>query len=123
MEGRQWPYLADEGDIKQWAEYRPEARHEFPRLVRRLINQTNDQVVRLEMRTGKGTDVRGYDGIVESGRATPFVPAGLSVWELGTNADPQAKANSDYRERTNYPLGIDMATTTFVFVTPRQWSG
>ena len=32
-----------------------------------------------------------------------------------------AKANKDYRERTADPLGVDMANTTFVFVTPRRW--
>ena len=32
-----------------------------------------------------------------------------------------AKANDDYRKRTNDPLGIDRASATFVFVTPRQW--
>ncbi len=114
MEVSRWPHLADEGDIQQWAEYRAEARHEFPRLIRRLINQTNDQVVRLEMRSGKGTDVTGYDGLVEAAQATPFVPDGLSVWELGTGGDPQDKANRDYRERTKNSLGIDKSTTTFV---------
>src|SRR3712207_4671798 len=105
MEHR-WPHLVDAGDIQQWAEYRSEARTEFPRLIRRLISQTNDQVVRLEMRSGKGTDVHGYDGVVEAAQATPFVPAGLSVWELGTGGDPRDKANRDFRERTKNPLDV-----------------
>src|SRR5690349_21544102 len=123
MEGNRWPHLADSGDIQQWAEYRAGARNEFPALVRRLISQTNDQVVRLEMRSGKGTDMKGYDGVVEAGRATLFVPEGLSVWELGTNKDALAKANDGYRTRTKDPLGVDQRTTTFVFVTPRAWEG
>lgn len=119
--GSGWPHLADAGDVVRWAEDRIEARHEFPRLLRSLINETNDQVVRNDMRAGKGVDVRGYDGIVEAQRPTPLVPSGLSVWELGTGADPTKKANGDYRERTDNPLGIDKKTATFVFATPRQW--
>src|SRR4051812_28198459 len=113
-----WPHLADAGDIQHWAERRIEARHEFPRLGRSLIAQTNDQVTRLDMRAGMGTDVHGYDGIVEALRGTPFVPSGLSVWELGTGADVPKKANKDYRDRLKDSLGIDPATATFVFATP-----
>ena len=106
----------------QWAD-RVEARTDFPRLVRRLIRQTNDQVVSLEMRAAEGTDFSGYDGQVEALKATPFVPSGRSVWELGVGADPAAKANADYKNRTENPIGVDKSTTTFVFATPRRWAG
>ena len=121
MAGGRWPHLADASDIRRWAEDRIEARSEFPRWVRTLIDQTNDQVVSLDMRAGKAVDVHGYDGLVEAAKATPFVPAGLSVWELGTGADPVAKANKDYRDRTKDSLGIDKSRAVFVFATPRQW--
>jgi hypothetical protein len=74
------PHLADATALEQWAE-RYGARYEFARLVRRLIRQTNDQVVALQMRAAEGTDFRGYDGEVEASRGTPFVPLGASVWE------------------------------------------
>lgn len=73
------------------------------------------------MRGGEGIGLPGYDGIVEASRATSFVPEGLSVWEMGVNNDPAGKAAEDYRTRTAEPLGVDMSTTTFVFVTPRRW--
>jgi hypothetical protein len=117
--GRRFPHLADARDLEGWAE-RIEARSEFPRLVRRLIHQTNDQIVSLEMRAAEGTGFQGYDGEVEASRATPFVPGGASVWELGVGP-PESKANADYRTRTDDPLGRDKTTTTFVFVTPRRW--
>jgi hypothetical protein len=115
------PHLASAEDIEAWADRVVEARTQFPRLVRRLINQTNDQVTFLQMRADMGAGVPGYDGIVEAGRATPFVPSGRSVWELGTGGDPADKANRDYKKRTEDPLGEDQATTTFVFVTSRRW--
>jgi len=42
---------------------------------------------------------------------------------MGVNEDPPAKANEDYRKRSAKPLGVDPATSTFVFVTPRVWVG
>lgn len=121
-EARQAPHLANAEDIQSWADRVVAARTEFPRLIRRLIEQTNDQVTTLQMRAGIGAGTPGYDGIVEANRATPFVPQGRSVWELGTGGDPARKANEDYNERTENPLGEDQGSTTFVFVTSRRWS-
>ena len=89
--------------------------------MRRLIRAENDQVQRVEMRGGEGVGLTGYDGFVEAGRATPFVPEGRSVWEIGVGGDPADKAQRDYRSRTDNPQGIDPAERTFVFVTPRRW--
>lgn len=113
------PHLADATDVERWADLRS-AQADLPRLVRRLVRHENDQVQRVEMRGGEGVGIQGYDGVVEATRATSFVPDGLSVWEMGTGKDPADKANRDYRNRTKNP-GVDMATTTFVFVTPRRW--
>jgi hypothetical protein len=97
------------------------SRYEFPGLIRRLILRDNDQVVRLEMRDAEGAGVEGYDGIVDALRATPFVPKGRSLWELGVNNDFRAKANREFRKRTLDPLGEDPSDSTFVFVTPHRW--
>ncbi|MFB6608705.1 hypothetical protein ACFCVO_00145 [Agromyces sp. NPDC056379] len=75
------------------------------------------------MRGGEGVGLPGYDGIVEATRATPFVPEGLSVWEMGTSDDPAGKATDDYKTRTADSLDIDKSTATFVFLTPRRWRG
>jgi len=115
------PFLASATHLERWADLRS-AQADLPRLVRRLIRQENDQVQPLEMRAGEGVGLPGYDGTVESTRGTPFVPDGLSVWEMGTGDPPADKANEDYKSRTANPLGVDPATTTFVFVTPRRWS-
>lgn len=114
------PHLADRADILKWAD-RMEARSEFPRLVRELIERNNDQLVEAEMRAAEGTGLPGYDGVTRAARGSPLVPQGLAVWELGTGIDPARKANEDYASRTADPLGRDPATTAFVFVTPREW--
>lgn len=119
---RRLPFLVDRADIVKWAD-RIDARTEFPRVVRGLIRATNDQVVSLQMRAAEGSGVPGYDGTSEALRATPFVPGGIAVWELGVGDNPGEKAQSDYRSRTDDPLGVDPSQTTFVFVTPREWRG
>jgi hypothetical protein len=114
------PHLADGTDLDRWADTRS-AQADLPRLVRRLIRAENDQVQRVEMRGGEGVGLTGYDGFVQASRATPFVPEGRSVWEMGVGGDPGAKAQRDYRSRTDNSQGIDPAEHTFVFVTPRRW--
>ena len=51
------------------------------------------------------------------------MPKGSSAWELSCRSDVGAKANDDYRKRTDPPQGAPDATTTFLFVTARQWGG
>lgn len=117
---RRLPHLADRADIIKWAD-RVDARSEFPRLIRGLIKANNDQVIALQMRAAEGSGAPGYDGISDALRATPFVPEGPTVWELGVGEDPGDKAQRDYRSRTDDPLGVAMNDTTFVFVTAREW--
>lgn len=114
------PNLANASDLERWADTRS-AQADLPILVRRLVRAENDQVQRVDMRGGDGVGLPGYDGIVEATRSTSFVPDGHSVWEMGVSGDPEDKAQSDYRTRTRDSLGVDMASTTFVFVTPRRW--
>ena len=51
------------------------------------------------------------------------MPEGTSAWELSCTKEVGTKANDDYRKRTKDPQGLNVDTTTFVFVTPRQWPG
>lgn len=117
-----WPYLASRHDITVWAQ-RVDAPSELPRLIRRLIDQTNDQVVELQMRADEGTRLPGYDGLSRALKGTPFVPEGPAVWEMGTAENPKTKADDDYVKRSREPLGVKPEETTFVFVTPRSWPG
>jgi hypothetical protein len=117
-----WPHLATRHDITVWAQ-RVDAPPNLPRLIRRLIDQTNDQVVELQMRADEGVRLGGYDGYSRALRGTPFVPEGPAVWEMGTSDDPKGKADEDYGKRTENSGGVNREETTFVFVTPRSWPG
>jgi hypothetical protein len=117
-----WPHLVDADDISNWSR-RIDSFSQFPGIVRRLLKRNNDQITRLDMRDAEGVRAHGYDGIVEALRATPLVPMGRSVWEMGVNADFKSKAKTDLDKRTKDSLGEDPAETTFAFVTPHRWNG
>jgi hypothetical protein len=70
-----WPHLATQHDITVWAQ-RIHAPPDLPRLIRRLVDQTNGQVVELQMHADEGMRLQGYDGYSRALRGTPFVPNG-----------------------------------------------
>lgn len=118
--------LVNATDLEGWPGR--DAQGTLPQLIRRLVFGTPGiQVSRCEFRAHEGIHLSGYDGIVSSQGVNAFVPEGDSRWELGTNKDIKRKANKEYKNRTENmpenPLGVDIATSTFVFVTPRRWSG
>ena len=65
---------------------------------------------------------RGYDGQIHFVGTHPFIPQGVSVWEMGTG-DPKDKFNTDYKNRSEQPGSAKPEETTFVFVTPHSWEG
>ena len=70
-----------------------------------------------------GSSVRfpDWDGLLEIRRGNEWAPSGVSGWEISCDKKVTSKANSVYKTRTKDPLGLDMSTTTFVFVTSRRW--
>jgi hypothetical protein len=109
-------------DLDRWAA-RITAAPEFPRLVRLLVHAAVRGLKQVDFPADEAIRLGGWDGKVLAEDASPFVPVGFSVWELGTSQDPRAKANDDYGKRTQNSLGVDPRQTTFVFVTPRRWPG
>jgi transcriptional regulator with XRE-family HTH domain len=107
-------------ELEIWANYR-ESQAKFPQLIRGLIHGTNPTIEQIEFPAGDGIQHRGWDGIVLAREASAFVPAGLSVWEIGTGADSADKANRDFASRTKNPLGINPSDATLIFVTARRW--
>lgn len=107
-------------DLDNWSGRR-DAQAQLPTLMRRLIMATAvPSSIRIAAAEGVGSP--GFDGVVEVlGGAPPFLPAGRSVWELGTGRSPSNKAAADYRKRTEQTSPAERATTTFVFVTSRPW--
>ncbi|MCC6245314.1 MAG: hypothetical protein IT353_20905, partial [Gemmatimonadaceae bacterium] len=119
--------LATADDLIAWAPRR-EAQEMLPALVRRLVHATAPRATHVGFPAGNAIHAPGWDGVVVLNDDHHVIPRGLSVWEMGTNRDPRTKAQSDYAKRMSAPgtgpRGIvDPAASTFVFVTPRRWSG
>lgn len=113
--------LVDGTDLAKWADRR-DAQARLPQLVRRLIQATMiGRVDSIDVRADEGVSLGGWDGIVQAKSSNAHVPAGLSVWEMGTDSDIKGKADKDYDKRTENPDGVDPKTTTYIFVTPRRW--
>ena len=111
----------DSTQLKQWAD-RISARSELPRLVRRLILETGRDVVQVGFPAGEGVSARDWDGSVRANAPTPFIPQGLSVWELSVNKSPGKKADEDYAKRTATPDGSPPGEATYVAVSLRSWT-
>ena len=75
------------------------------------------------MPSGSSVRLPGWDGLLQVGRGNAWGPSGDSGWEFSCEKGVTSKANDDYQKRTDNPLGLDMATATFVFVSSRRWNG
>lgn len=109
-------------DLDRWGS-RIVSPPEFPRLVRRLVHATGTGLKTVDFPADEAIRLAGFDGKVLADEGAPYVPAGFSVWELGTGQSPEDKADEDYEKRTGNPLGVETRQATFVFVTPRSWPG
>lgn len=109
--------------IHDWAAGNLEARRHLPVLVRKLVHSTGRELREVDFPGYDNAERKGWDGQVETGAATPWIPKGKSGWEFGTGQDPRAKAEKDYAARLASVPPAERAERTFVFVTPRNWSG
>ena len=105
--------------IEQWSENNISARMRFPVLLRTLIHSTGRVLTRVDIPGNDDAERPGWDGIVEAGEGTPWIPKGRSGWEFGVTKDIKGKADDDFIKSVK-TLQPD---TTFVFVTPRRWPG
>jgi addiction module HigA family antidote len=118
------PFLAIKAnDIEQWIRHNIAARTRLAVLLRTLINSTGDSLQKVDFPGNDDAERPGWDGLVEASEGTPWVPAGLSGWEFGTNEDIKSKADNDFNKSVNALKKIERDEITFVFVTPRRWPG
>ena len=111
----------DSSEISNWANL-PDANHQLLELIQRLVLATVHELSHHNMPSGSAVWLSGWDGLLTTGTGNAWVPHGASAWGFGCRIDTGTKANDDYRKRTEDPQGLNTATYTFVFVTPRQWS-
>lgn len=108
-------------DLVQWGGTR-DGQAMMPELISRLLIAAHGPAAALRFPSGDSIQHSGWDGICEVTTASTYVPAGKSVWEIGTQRTKIGqKAEEDYHKRTADPLGVDPAQTAFVFVTPQRW--
>jgi len=109
-------------DLEQWSPTR-DAQAGLPTLLCKLIYASTEPPARIELPGGDGVQRHGWDGVVEAPGRFPFVPPGVSGWEISVERQPAAKAERDYKARKKGPLGLPPSEVTFVFVTSRKWDG
>ncbi len=107
--------------LSHWSDER-RSQEILPILVRRLISATS-KINAITMPGGDSVNLPGWDGVISVQSGNPWVPDGLSYWEMGTSKDPAAKAQSDYVKRTEQLQPEQRTVAAFVFVTPRRWAG
>ena len=108
--------------LKRWAD-QVAARTELPRLIRRLIAETTPELAALGMPASEGTSAPGWDGTVKATKHTPWVPAGLSLWEMSINKNAAQKASTDYEKRLTTPDDSPTSAATYIALSLRPWLG
>jgi transcriptional regulator with XRE-family HTH domain len=112
--------FVDATDIFHWADRR-DGQGSLPRLLSTLVRATG--LITLHFPSDEGVQLSGWDGTTHATSQSEYVPAGATGWEISTQHDGiRGKADDDYEKRTKDPLGFNPAESTFIFVTPRQWS-
>jgi hypothetical protein len=118
------PFLAIKAnDIEGWVSHNIPARSRLAVFLRTLVHSTGSGLTKVDFPGNDDAERPGWDGFVEASGGTPWVPAGRSGWEFGTNEDSKAKAEGDFEKSVNALDKKERAETTFVFITPRRWAG
>ena len=117
-------FLAIEAQqIQDWGERSHAARRLLPVLARKLIHSTGSDLHAVDFPGYDNAERHGWDGWIDAGAATPWIPEGESGWELSTNKDPRRKAEKDYAARISSVARTKRQNCTFVFATSRNWPG
>lgn len=105
-----------------------ECRGLIPEFVYTLIATTasNDYLEKFYLPYGDDISLKGFDGIVSYNQNHPYIPKGLSVWEIGTNKDPKRKFEEDFSKAkeklSKLSQDVDIHDVTYVAVFPRTIS-
>jgi addiction module HigA family antidote len=108
-------------DLEAWVSHNIPARSRLSVFLRTLVHSTGSSLIKVDFPGNDDAERPGWDGFVEAKEGTPWVPAGSSGWEFGTNEDVKTKADNDFEKSVKALEKKERAETTFVFVTPRRW--
>jgi addiction module HigA family antidote len=111
-------------EIEGWVHRNLQARALLAVFLRKLVNSTGHNLIRVDFPGYDQAERKGWDGWVEAATATPWIPVGKSGWEFGCNEDPKEKADHDFAAaRIKAISPAERLETAFVFATPRRWDG
>ncbi|WP_144909592.1 hypothetical protein [Mucilaginibacter frigoritolerans] len=108
--------------LVQWAD-RAQFAGILPELIRRLIIASCSDLPVITIPAGDSVYKPGVDGKCETIAGGIYVPAGISYWEFGRSSNYRAKIKEDFDKRTAEIPAVQKKVSSFVFVTPRRWSG
>lgn len=109
----------DEKGLETWATFL-NAREMLMAMLADLIGVTVDDASRFRFPSGEVSQLRGWDGDLETTEAKGCVPEGKSKWEFGTGLGA-SKADADYKKRTSQTPATEMAENTLVLVNLGCW--
>lgn len=119
--------LVNENQLDQWVRANArDAQGVIVELIWRLVAASCPRPQERRFPLGDSIGQHGPDGILKVALGfEPFVPDGLSYWEIGTGLKAGDKATSDYTALTEEVPEHKRREATFVFVTPlsgrRDW--
>src|SRR5437868_9480628 len=118
------PFLGIKANqVEEWVTHNIPARTRLSVLLRTLVHSTGRGLTKVDFPGNDDAERPGWDGFVEASEGTPWVPAGASGWEFGTNENIKKKANDDFAKSVKAHTKKVRDEMTFVFVTPRNWPG
>lgn len=109
--------------IERWASSNIRARSRFAVFLRTLVHSTGTELKKVDFPGNDDAEKPGWDGYIDAGVGTPWIPAGISGWEFGTNEDPRKKADGDFEKSVKATAELERERMSFIFVTPRRWPG
>lgn len=110
-------------ELTDWFSKTILARTKLSVLLRILIHSTGLDLQKVDFPGNDDAERTGWDGFMEAGLGTPWIPSGKSGWECGVNSNVKAKADGDFEKSVRAVKPSERANITFVFVTPRRWPG
>lgn len=114
------PGFVTQQELANWADTFAAPRV-LPRLIRRLVLETGVGICTVDFPAAEGTAVGGWDGVAQAKGDAPFVPAGLTLWEISSEKSVGVKAEHDYAKRTDTPDGSPTTAATYCAVALRRW--
>ena len=112
--------IITETNLKDWVEG-DERRSQgiFPKLISDLIMASCSDLTDLRFPSGNAINQPGEDGRVLSKNGyQPYLPKGISYFEIGTNTKATEKLKKDYEDATNKISEKERINSTLVLVTP-----